>query len=389
MKRSFLFVPAATALIAVTYGLVRLAYGLVLPDVQADLHLGSTGAGWISAGASVMYCVGAVAGFLLASRYPRSLVVLAAATAGIGSAGVAASGNSAVFGAAAVLASAGAGLASPALVRLVVRNTRADAVARTQSIVNAGTGPGLVVAGVLALVLLPEWRTAWVISAVCAFLAGAAVLWSDRAAPGAPSERPSLPSGDWWSRHRGLLLGALLLGAGSAAVWNSGRAVLIASGADRTTSVLAWIALGLGGAAVIVTERWIGRRSPSRAWAVTALGVVVGTLALGVAPTVVPVAIVACVLFGWGYTAATGALIAWTSELDQEHAPSGTSMLFVTLVLGQALGAAAAGVVVDTAGYGVMFVLAAAVTALGVVVPTLATRRAHPTRRAVRQDGLP
>lgn len=395
MKRPFLFSVSGTALIAVTYGLVRLAYGLVLPDVQADLHLGATGAGWISAGASVLYCLGAVVGFLLASRYPRSLVVLAAATAGTGSAGVAASGTSAVFGAAAVLASAGAGLASPALVRLVARNVRSGAVARTQTIVNAGTGPGLVVAGVLALLLLPDWRAAWVIGAVCAFAAGAAVLWADHAPGGhadADEQRVALPSRSWWRRHGALLAGALLLGAGSAATWNSGRAVLVASGADRDASVLAWVALGLGGAAVIATGRWTDARSPRSAWTITVLAVAIGTVALGLAPSVLPVALVACLVFGWGYTAGTGALIAWTSDLDPAHAPSGTSMLFVTLVLGQAVGAAAAGAVVDVSGYAVAFVLAAVVVAVGAVVPVLGSRpagRSHRTPRAVRQDGLP
>lgn len=400
MKRSFLFSVSGTALVGVTYGLVRLAYGLVLPDVQTDLHLGSTVAGWISAGASALYCVGAVVGFLLASRYPRSLVVVAAATAGVGSAGVAASGTSVVFGAAAVLASAGAGLASPALVRLVARNARNGAVARTQTIVNAGTGPGLVAAGALALLLLPDWRAAWVISAVCAIAAGAAVLWADHApgghAPGghaaADEQRVALPPRSWWRRHGALLAGALLLGAGSAATWNSGRAVLVASGADRSTSVLAWVALGLGGAAVIASGRWTDARSPRSVWTITVLAVSGGTVALGLAPSVLPVALAACLVFGWGYTAGTGALIAWTSDIDPSHAPSGTSMLFVTLVLGQAVGAAAAGAVVDASGYGVAFVLAAGVAAVGAIAPALGSRpagRTHGTPRVVRQDGLP
>ncbi|MGU3408989.1 hypothetical protein ACLBWP_02685 [Microbacterium sp. M1A1_1b] len=120
MKRSFSNLPlivAGTALIAVTYGLVRLAYGLVLPDVRADLDVDAVAAGSISAGASMLYCVGAVTGFLAAARAPRTLVVLAAGTAALGALGVAVSPSAAVFGASAVLASAGAGLASPALVR--------------------------------------------------------------------------------------------------------------------------------------------------------------------------------------------------------------------------------------------------------------------------------
>ncbi len=56
MKRTFSFglcrepsvIVAGTAFIAATYGLVRLAYGLFLPDIQADLALDSARAGGIS-----------------------------------------------------------------------------------------------------------------------------------------------------------------------------------------------------------------------------------------------------------------------------------------------------------------------------------------------------
>jgi len=73
----------------------------------------------------------------------------------------------------------------------------------------------------------------------------------------------------------------------------------------------------------------------------------------------VPVAFAACAAFGWAYTAATGALIAWTAEIDAERAASGTALLFMLLVLGQAVGAVGLGALVDTAGYGTAFVLAA------------------------------
>jgi predicted MFS family arabinose efflux permease len=384
VKRSFSkgtgLAAAGTALVAVTYGLVRLAYGLVLPDVQADLGLGAALAGWISAGASTMYCVGAVIGFLAATRHPRSLVVLAASTAAVGAAGMAWSHDATTFGVAAVLSSTGAGAASPALVRLVARNTAPDRVPRAQSVVNAGTGPGLVAAGVLALAVLPEWRTAWFVAAACSVLAGAAVLRTDHRGHDDTTERghddtterghadttervdrAGRPTGSWFVAHRRLLLAALLLGAGSAAVWNYGRSVLVDAGVDREASITAWIALGLGGAAVVVTSRWTVGMRPARLWAISVTAVVVGSLALAVAPGAVPVALVACLVFGWGYTAATGALIAWTTEIDPDRASAGTSMLFVTLVLGQALGAAAAGAVIGVAGAVTAFALAALV----------------------------
>jgi predicted MFS family arabinose efflux permease len=386
VKRSFSFFarPAAlvgsgTALIAATYGLVRLAYGLFLPDVQRSLSLGDGSAGLIASGSSLVYCVGALVGFLLAPTQPRTTVVLATASAGLGVAGMAASSTPVVFGVTAVAASAGAGLASPALVRLVQRDLPAARADRAQAVVNSGTGPGLVVAGVLALVLLPDWRTAWTAAAVVTVLAGAAVLVADgHAHPrhDVREEHPQpagLPPVSWFVAHRRLVVVALLLGTGSAAVWTYGRSLLVDAGAPASLSVLAWTALGVGGAAVALTARVLARLRARTAWTVTSATVAVATLGLGLAPTAPPSALVAlalvmCVLFGWGYTAATGALIAWTTEVDARRAASGTSVLFVVLVLGQALGAAAAGSVVRALGTGPVFVVAAAVVAAGALL---------------------
>ena len=410
MKRSFsngthptALVVAGTALIAVTYGLVRLAYGLVLPDVQADLGLSASAAGGIASGASLLYCVGAVVGFVQAARRPRVLVVAAALTAAVGSVGMALAPGAAVFGAAAVLGSAGAGLASPALVQVVTRNVRPAGVSRAQTIVNSGTGPGLVAAGLVALVVLPDWRTAWLVAAGSAVLVGAAVLLldSDRHDSDTDTddshtdtdsdtnthdsdtdsaEAPHRPTRSWFRRHTTPLVAAGLLGAGSAAVWNAGRAALVAAGADRTTSIVAWIAIGVGGAAVVLTARRLADLGLRWTWLVTVAAVALGTLALGLAPGRIGVVLVACAVFGWGYTAATGALLSWTASIDAERAPAGASMLFVVLVLGQAVGGAAAGTAVDGVGYGATLVAAAVVTALALVAAIRRTGGPVPAR---------
>lgn len=343
MKRSFLLpssdrvlLAAGVGLVAATYGLVRLAYGLVLPDVQRDLGFGADVGGTVSAGASVLYCVGAMAGFLLAARAARGLVVAAALTAGAGALAMAASPSAVVFGSAAVVASTGAGMASPAMVQLVAARTAPDRRDRAQAVVNAGTGPGLVAAGVLALVLLPDWRTAWALSGVLTLVVGAVLfLAAGRSTPG---PRAALPGWSWGAAHVLPITVAMLFGAGSAVVWTYGRSRLVEAGVPTALSVAAWVALGLGGAAVAVTARWTSARTPSGQWTLTATVAATAVLVLGVLPGVVALSLVACALFGWGYTAATGALIAWTTTIDADRAAAGTSVLFVLLVAGQALG---------------------------------------------------
>ncbi len=86
----------------------------------------------------------------------------------------------------------------------------------------------------------------------------------------------------------------------------------------------------------------------------------------------------ACAVFGWGYTAGTGALIAWTTHIEPALAPAGTSLLFVVVVLGQALGATAVGVAVTAAGSTVAFIVAALVSLAAAALPVVG-RSGRPT----------
>ncbi|WP_161968829.1 MFS transporter [Curtobacterium oceanosedimentum] len=386
--RTRILVLGGLGLIAATYGLVRLAYGLFLPDVQHDLGFGADVGGAVSSGASALYCVGAVAGFLLAGRAARWLVVGAALTAGVGVIVMAASPTAPVFGASAVVASTGAGLASPAMVQLVAGRVDGAVRDRAQAVVNSGTGPGLVAAGVLALVLLPDWRTAWTVAGVVTLLVGAVVFLAagpiGRAVTSGRAPRAVLPDRSWFGAQVVPVVVALLFGAGSAVVWTYGRSALVSAGVPSALTVVAWIVLGVGGASVAVTARWTSGVPAARTWSLTTTLAAVAVLALGLLPHLVVAALMACAVFGWAYTAATGALIAWTTETDQQHAAAGTALLFVVLVAGQALGAAAAGALVEPAGTEATFTIAAAVVAIAAAVPLLVARRglrsAVPTR---------
>jgi len=373
-RRTLGLVAAGSGLIAATYGLVRLAYGLFLPDVQAELDFAAATAGLISSGASVMYCLGATVGFAVASRRPRTLVIVAASSASVGAAGMAASPSTAAFAAFAIISSAGAGLASPGLVSIVQRNVPVGAIAdRSQAIVNAGTGPGLVAAGILALMLLPNWRLAWFIVAAFTVAIGVAVLGLDRnqgrEVAETDSSGPLIPPRSWFRDHRHIILAAVFLGVGSAAVWNYGRTHLADAGVSEAASVAAWIALGVGGTAVIGTARLMSARAPSSAWTITTLTVAAATATLALAPDTNMVVLVACAAFGWGYTAATGALIAWTTRIDAARAPAGTSVLFVILVFGQGLGAAAIGALASWGGFAIAFLVASALTLAAATIP--------------------
>jgi predicted MFS family arabinose efflux permease len=363
-----------TCLIAATYGLVRLAYGLFLPDIQRELDLSAAGAGYISSGSSLVYCLAAAAGFALGHRSPRALIVAAAVTACGGVWGMAAAGNVAAFGIAAVLSSAGAGFASPALVTIVHRNVDARHADRAQSVVNAGTGPGLVGAAVLAVLVASEWRIAWMVTGVVTAGVAVAVLAADRRPPVQPATRSQTsptPSPSWWADHRNAIVAATLMGAGSAAVWTYGRSLLVDAGttSERGT-VSAWLALGVGASAVIITASLMVRLSATATWMLSCTVMTVALLLLAFTPQFRLMALLAYLMFGWGFIAATSSLIAWTSDIESANSAAGTALLFVALVFGQALGATALGFIITTASFRAAFVAASVVAAMAIATAT-------------------
>ena len=370
---------------------MRLAYGLFLPDVQADLGLGDRAAGYVSSGASLAYCAGAIVG-LVADRRPRTVLVAAAFTGVVGATGMALAPGTGAFAAAAVLASSSAGLASPALVAIVDRRVAVDRRARAQAVVNSGTGPGLVAAGLLAVVLLPDWRAGFAAGAAATLLCGVLVLLLARGGSSGPAT-PETPDAHGYGAGRAATyqllvpaLGALGLGAASAAAWTYGRAHLAAQGLGETTTTVAWIGIGVGGTATVLTARRLASRSPRVGWAVTVATVAGALVLLGTAGRTPVLAVLACALFGWGFVAATSALIAWAAELRPQAPAAVTAGFFVLLVLGQALGSALAGEVTARSGSGAAFLLAGvvALAACAASVP----RRPEGEGSATRSAGV-
>ena len=356
MKRTLSFewapetavVLAGTGLVASTYGLVRLAYGLLLPDVQAALGMSEATAGYVASGASVAYCVGALCG-LLARDHARALVVAALGTASLGALGTVVAGGVPVFSAATVLASTGAGLASPALVAVVAAlggrapsgprpgdgELRHRARPRRGRPARSGAAPPLARRhgrrrrrGRGHRRRRPAARPPW------------------RGPPRRRCERGRPGCGGWPCPRSA----ALLLGTASAAVWTYGRAQVVAGGAGDAASTLAWIALGAGGALTVVTAGQLAAWPATRAWALTAVVTAGATAAVGAAAGSTVLATLACAVFGWGFVAASSALIVWAGELVPERAAPGTALLFITLVLGQAIGSALAGAVAGSVG---------------------------------------
>lgn len=363
-----LFTVGAVALIAATYGLARLGYGLFLPAFSSAFALTPAVGGLLASGSSVLYCAAALVGFRCAPGHPQLITLLAGATAALGSAGIAIAPSTSFFLGAVLLAGLGAGFASPALVELVQRNIGAGEQKRLQSVVNSGTGFGVVAAGMLALIFGSSWRLAWALIALVALAAMTTVLCTDTSRTGAISSNSGGSTAP--ERVPGLrnlrrpAVAAFLFGAGSAAVWVHGRTLLQEQGGlSADSSATAWIALGIGGAAAVLSAPWLARHTIKTTWLLTVLAVAAATGMFTAARANVLLSLGASALFGLTYTAATSVLIIWAGAVATSST-AGTSILFISLVLGQSAGSALTGGLIEAVGFGPAFLLAAGLCAV-------------------------
>lgn len=342
------------ALIAATYGLARFGYGLFLPRLEETFALGPAVAGVVQAGSFIAYSVSALIASRMGTR-PRAVVATAGLTATVGSLGVALAPGAGVLAVSVVVAGAGAGFATPGLVAVVERNVAAERAETAQTIVNAGTGAGIVLAGALALLAGGQWRLAWAAIAAVAVAATVASLRVDRV-PGPQQHRPGRPGRATLVRLSRPIVAAVLAGVSSAAVWTFGRS-LMAGSTSETGSVAAWIVLGAFGVLGAVAGPLVQAWDLSAAWALTSGTMAVSTAVLGLVPAGAP-AVVAVAVFGASYTALSGVLIVWAVRVLPEASAGGTVVLFVALAIGQAAGAVLVGAVLGAASAALAFAVA-------------------------------
>jgi predicted MFS family arabinose efflux permease len=355
------------ALIAVCYGLARFAYGLFVPSFRAAFGLDATAIGAVASGSYVGYCVAVVASTAATVRWgARAVGVAAGACAAVGTGLVALAPTPVVLVVGVVLAGSSTGLASPPLARAVARHVPARQEPRAQTVVNAGTGFGVLVSGPVALLAGGEhWRLAWAGFSVVAVLV---TVWVAATVPGDPSrpEPAAAPVRGGMPPGAGrLLAAAALMGVGSAAVWTYGRDLVGSAGLGDPTVSMMWIVLGAAGLGGAFAGDLTVRLGLARCWSVAMGLLAAATLALALAPGITIVALGAAAVFGAVYIALTGFLLLWGSRIHPDRPAVGIGAAFLLIALGQAVGAPVLGLLADGLGTPVAFGVAAVVALAG------------------------
>jgi predicted MFS family arabinose efflux permease len=375
-------VAAGVMLIAVSYGLARYAYGLYLPSLRVEFGFGASTAGLLAAVGYSAYCAALVAGGALAGGgRARGAAIAAGACAAIGTGAIAIAGSAAVVGLGIGFGGLAAGLASPALTGLIAGRVESAARDRAMTVVNAGTGVGVLVCAPAALAAPADWRAAFALFAAL----GAVVAWAVAVATAAPRARrvvkPGRAAASTAARLRlrdraPLALGALGVGAASSAYWTFGRDLLTAAGAGGDGPLL-WMVVGASSMLAAATGDLMARRSAAALWTGLLAAQAAGTAALALAPAARPVALASAVAFGASFVGLTGVIVVWATRTDARNPAAAVSGAFVLASLGSVAGSLGAGGLIDAAGYEPAFLAAAAVALACVPLAyTPAARRA-------------
>ncbi|ROU01470.1 MFS transporter [Marinobacter sp. R17] len=338
------------SLIGVCYGFARFAFGLFLPEIDADLALGPALSGVISGGSFLGYCLAIVGSAYLTERIgARAVAVSAALVAAVGMAGIAMAPNAFWLASAVMLAGSSTGLASPPMAAAVAAAVRRDRQDKTNSTINAGTSVGVALSGPVALAIGGQWRLAF-----AAFAAAALVLAiaTARCVPSATSRSATAgvlpPINDDVAR---LIMAAFIMGAASTAIWSfGGQLATLRLGWGTTGIGLLWIAIGAAGIAGAGAGSLVGRFGIDRVhWGFLG-AMAVSILAVGSGLATPGTTIAGGALFGAAYVMLTGVYLIWGVTALSDRPATGLMVGFLTIAIGQTAGAPLFGLLLDALG---------------------------------------
>ena len=367
------------ALIAVTYGLARFAYGLFLPEMREAFDLSPSLLGLIGAGSYVGYCVAVVVALVYTSRTgPRLMAIAAGGVAVVGMAVVAGSPMAWVLALGILVAGSSTGLASPPMGEAVARSIRPSLQDRANALINCGTSVGVALSGPAALLLSGQWRLAWTVFA----LVGLAVLaWNaavmprkalqDKGESGEPDDVGAEAGDGPGSTHlsftyligarvrpRSLPLFAVAFGMGfaSAVYWTFSRDVVVqAGGLGQTGSTLFWTVIGISGLAGGAAGDLVRRFGLTPVLRGGLVSMAASMVLLAVASGALPLAYTSAALFGSTYIMLSGVVLVWSVSVFRERPAAGLGAGFLLIALGQVAGSPFAGALAGTTSPAIAF----------------------------------
>ncbi|MDP1901545.1 MAG: YbfB/YjiJ family MFS transporter [Rubrivivax sp.] len=372
---------------AVSLGLARFSYALLLPPMRADLQWSYLTAGNMNAVNAAGYLLGALAmPALLARVDARQGVLIGGAAAAVLLAlhGLAPPEGvlyllRLALGAASAASFVGGGVLAA---RLATSPAGAGRSGLVLGLYYGGTGLGIVASALLMPAVLGRpvahaWHAAWWVLAAAAGVATLCTAWLTRPLAAAPMAAPK--GRRVWRPLAAGLAGYFMFGLGYIGYMTFSVTLLREQQLGPGAITGFFVLLGAG----VVASSWVWAGLLERARGGRALALLNGLLALA---TVLPVwsshplaALASGALFGGVFISAVASTTAMVRHnLPPSHWPGGIAAFTIVFAIGQVLGPTLVGQVADGAG-GLArgFVVSAAVLALGALLAAWQRPLAH------------
>jgi len=349
------------AMIAVTYGLARFGYGLMLPDISSSLGMSSTMSGFIGSGSYFAYCVAIILSILCIPKLgPRPSIVAAGLSALVGMLLIALSTNQVVLAVGVLIAGASTGFGSPAYGEVVTQKIQKSFQDPSNTWINAGTGFGVMVSGPIVLLLSGHWKIVYFLFTLIAL---AVLIWNLVNIPKVPKDEKinqskfTFKKSDF-KKSVSLVVASLITGISTAIYWTFARDFISSTGdLSILTTTIFWILIGLSGIAGGIAGGIIEKLGLVKSYRFSILILFLSMIILAFFHSEAIPVYISALFFGSSYVFFTGVILVWGVRLYPEQSSLGIGLPFLILALGQILGSAIGGSLIQWTGYGTAFIV--------------------------------
>ncbi|WP_188455767.1 MFS transporter [Virgibacillus oceani] len=349
------------AMIAVTYGLARFGYGLMLPEISSTLDMSPTISGVIGSSSYFAYCLAITLATLSIPKLgPRPSIMAAGISAFAGMLLMATSTNDIMLAAGVLVAGASTGFGSPAYGEVVTKTIQKPLQDKANTWINAGTGFGVLISGPIMLFLSGDWRLVYILFT---FIALAVLIWNFINIPriqrqeGFKQNTFDIKKTDM-KRSIFLVIASLVMGVATAIYWTFSKDYITNEGnfSQLTTSIF-WIMIGVSGIAGGVAGNLIEKLGIVKAYRLTIMIAFLSIVILPIFNSQIVLIYLSALFFGSSYVFFTGVLLVWGVKLYPRRSSLGIGLPFLTLALGQIIGSAIAGVLIQSIDYKMAFIV--------------------------------
>ncbi len=367
------FALLGAALIAISYGLARFAFGLFVPPIREDLGLAPDVIGVIGALPLISFVFATLIAPLSADRLGARNTAMASGIFGVvGLALISQAVGAVSLGVGVVLCGICTGLMMPALTAAMQALVRRSLHGRVSSVMNAGTSIGVVVAVPTILFLAGAWRYAYASFAVLAVI-GVIATWFlipsvSRVVPANAAPAQPISADQWWRLFR-LSVFAFMMGFVSAAYWIFAPDLVVNLGAmPSDATAWLWLGVGVAGLGGAVVADLADRNNPPVTQALMLVTLAASLALLAASPDNLLISAFSALVFGLAYMSLTGLYLMTGIRLLPGRLSMGPVLPFMAVSLGQAAGSPVVGLLVGGVGYADAFAM---FCAIGIVVAML------------------